>query len=103
MSNVVKMNTQYDLSTCEKEPIHLLGRVQSFGYLIAFNSDWGIIAASENVTELFNVPVDKMLGRNLEALFNKSEVNRIKTTFLSINSSDHSERLTNIDLFKTGP
>ncbi len=102
MSNVVKLNTQYDLSTCEKEPIHLLGRVQSFGYFIAFNSDWGIIAASENVTELFKVPVDKMLGRNLETLFDKTEVNRIKATFLGINGSNHSERLTNIDLFKTG-
>ncbi len=102
MSNVVNLNTQYDLNTCEREPIHLLGRVQSFGYLIAFNADWSITAVSENITDLFRTAADEMLGRNVESLFDKTLVNRIKTTFLNINSSDHSERVTELDLFNTG-
>ena len=102
MSNVTNLNTQYDLSTCEKEPIHLLGRVQSFGYLIAFNADWSITAASENITDLFRASAEEILGQNIEFLFTKTIVNRIKTTFLNINNTDHSERVTELDLLNTG-
>ncbi|MCB4438348.1 hypothetical protein LHL20_19125 [Alteromonas sp. McT4-15] len=33
---------------CDKEPIHLLGRIQSFGFLIALNREGIITHLSEN-------------------------------------------------------
>jgi len=37
-----------DLSNCDREPIHILGRVQSFGALVSVSSDWIINHASYN-------------------------------------------------------
>lgn len=101
MSNTAQINTEFDLSTCEKEPIHLLGRVQSFGYLIAFNSDWCVTAASKNVDDLLGSSANQLLGTSLETLFELSVVNKIKDAFFEIYSADYSQRLTEIDLFNS--
>ena len=37
-----------DLTTCDREPIHLLGAIQSFGFLLSVNADWIVVRASEN-------------------------------------------------------
>ena len=41
--------TPVDLTNCDREPIHLLGRVQSYGALVALSPDWVIQHASENL------------------------------------------------------
>ena len=35
-----------DLSNCDREPIHVLGKVQPFGFLIALTADWLVARAS---------------------------------------------------------
>ena len=37
-----------NLDTCASEPIHIPGRIQSFGALVALNSDWLIAHVSDN-------------------------------------------------------
>ncbi|MDB2408021.1 GAF domain-containing protein [Jannaschia sp.] len=51
-----------DLTSCDREPIHLLGHVQSFGCLIAVSVDWMVLHASENVAEMLGIPVTDLLG-----------------------------------------
>ena len=36
------------LTTCESEPIHLLGAIQSVGFLLSISADWLILRASAN-------------------------------------------------------
>ena len=44
-----------DLSNCDREPIHQLGRIQSFGALVAVNSDWFISQRSANLETLLGL------------------------------------------------
>lgn len=43
---------KYDLTECDREPIHQLGYIQPFGAMIAVNGDWNIAHASANVAEI---------------------------------------------------
>ena len=43
----------FDLTNCEQEPIHILGHIQSYGYLIAIQPDtYSIVHASDNIADL---------------------------------------------------
>jgi light-regulated signal transduction histidine kinase (bacteriophytochrome) len=45
-----------DLSNCDREPIHLLGAIQSFGFLSAVSTpDWFVQRVSSNVAEWLKV------------------------------------------------
>lgn len=52
-----------DLTNCDREPIHLLGKVQPFGFLIAVTQDWIISHVSQNVSDYLSVDPQEMLGR----------------------------------------
>lgn len=47
---------------CAREPIHLPGRVQSHGALIALSSDWRIRHVSANIETLLGRPPSEILG-----------------------------------------
>jgi light-regulated signal transduction histidine kinase (bacteriophytochrome) len=42
------MNEQVNLTNCDREPIHVPGSVQPFGFLLTLLSDFSICMASEN-------------------------------------------------------
>src|SRR3954449_2099112 len=59
-----------DLTNCDREPIHLIGAVQSFGFLLAVSStDWCVTRASRNVVEWLGVEATDLLGRPLDQIF----------------------------------
>ncbi|MBW8911486.1 MAG: hypothetical protein JF564_06295, partial [Sphingomonas sp.] len=47
---------QPDLTICDREPIHLLGAIQSFGFLLAVSADWLVSRASENLADHIGTP-----------------------------------------------
>ncbi|MFD2578365.1 hypothetical protein ACFSTD_06585 [Novosphingobium colocasiae] len=51
-----------DLTTCDLEPIHVIGRIQSFGWLLSFSSDWIINHASLNCSDLFGCDARELIG-----------------------------------------
>lgn len=55
------------LEECAREPIHLPGRVQPFGVLLAFDSSLNVAQCSANASELIGVPPEQLLGRPPEA------------------------------------
>ncbi|SDR70716.1 ATP-binding protein [Gramella sp. MAR_2010_147] len=58
-----------DLSSCEKEPIHIIGSTQSYGVVIACDKFTGrIIQIGENCKEFFNVPAEDLLGKELDVI-----------------------------------
>jgi light-regulated signal transduction histidine kinase (bacteriophytochrome)/CheY-like chemotaxis protein len=57
-----------DLSDCDREPIHQLGAIQPFGFLLAITPDWRIALASENVIAFLGVAADEIIGLPLQAL-----------------------------------
>ena len=57
-----------DLTDCDREPIHQLGRVQSYGALLALSTDWIVQHTSENLEAILGIPAEAALGRPLHEL-----------------------------------
>ena len=71
--------TAVDLTNCDREPIHLLGAVQPFGFLLAVSSTtWCVTRASRNVVEWLGVEAADLLGRPLDQIFTPDAVHTIR-------------------------
>ncbi|KAA6181842.1 GAF domain-containing protein [Thiohalocapsa marina] len=89
---------EINISNCEREPIHLLGRIQSFGLLLCFNADWTLTAASENVSDFFDASAQSLIGQPIERLFSESVKIKIRRAIVGLEHSDDSERLLNLEV-----
>ncbi|TVZ53326.1 ATP-binding protein [Dokdonia sp. Hel_I_53] len=69
-----------DLTNCDKEPIHILGYIQSHGMLIVFDkSSFEIERVSENVLNNFSRKRDDLLQSNLFDSLTIDEADEIKS------------------------
>jgi light-regulated signal transduction histidine kinase (bacteriophytochrome) len=89
---------QADLTICDREPIHLLGAVQSFGFLIAVSTDWLISRCSENLAEHLGMAWDDAIGRPLDAVISEQAVHDIRNRVSYLQGDDSVERLLRIRL-----
>jgi light-regulated signal transduction histidine kinase (bacteriophytochrome) len=55
------------LTACDREPIHILGAIQPFGFLLSVNSDWLVARASENVEQFIGIGHAAVVGQSAEA------------------------------------
>ncbi|MFH9605943.1 ATP-binding protein [Streptomyces sp. NPDC017448] len=63
------VNQEFDLSQCVREPIHLLGGVQSYGALIAARLDDAVVdTVSRNAADVLGRAAGELLGRPLTEL-----------------------------------
>jgi light-regulated signal transduction histidine kinase (bacteriophytochrome) len=74
------MNEQVNLTNCDREPIHIPGSVQPFGFLLALLSDYSICMASENVGDFLGTEVSALLQRPIEEVFSPEAIVAIRTT-----------------------
>ncbi|MFD2932969.1 ATP-binding protein [Spirosoma flavum] len=64
-----------DLTTCEREPIHILGHIQSHGYLIAIHPDThSIVHASDNIVDLVGVEAAQLLGQSIDTMLTGTDI-----------------------------
>ena len=71
--------TPVDLTNCDREPIHLPGSVQPFGFLLAVSSTtWCVARTSRNVVEWLGVEAADLLGRPLDQIFTPDAVHTIR-------------------------
>ncbi|GAA4225847.1 HWE histidine kinase domain-containing protein [Sagittula marina] len=91
-----------DLTNCDREPIHQLGRIQSYGALLAVSSDWLVQHASENLPDILGVAVDEALGRPLHELIVSDGFDRIRSSLRLVNALDTVTRLFGVALKATG-
>lgn len=89
---------QVDLTNCDREPIHQLGAVQNFGFLIAISADWMINHASENVKTHLGVSHDKILGGHLSEIFSADAIRLIRDNALALRAADSVQRLRDVRL-----
>jgi light-regulated signal transduction histidine kinase (bacteriophytochrome) len=60
-----------DLTNCDKEPIHIPGKIQSHGFLIAINKiDFTITYISENTSDYLSTPAKNLLNQPISVLSN---------------------------------
>nr|WP_047169831.1 HWE histidine kinase domain-containing protein [Sphingomonas sp. Y57] len=89
---------QPDLTACDREPIHLLGAVQSFGFLLAVSSDWLVSRASENLADHIGTAWDVALGQPLHAVVSPEAVHDIRNRIAYLQGEDSVERLLRVRL-----
>ena len=89
----------YDLSNCEREPIHRLGRIQSHGALLAFSSDWLVVAHSDNLHQFYSKAKKDLIGSGASELLLKETVSAITKAVKRLQHPDQVERILNTPLF----
>ncbi|AXA39541.1 HWE histidine kinase domain-containing protein [Rhizobium leguminosarum] len=87
-----------DLTNCDREPIHQLGSVQPFGFLLAVSSDWIVIRASANLAEFLGVTEANALGRPVISLISPEALHAIRNKLTTLRGSDVVERIFGIAL-----
>ncbi|MGO6703610.1 hybrid sensor histidine kinase/response regulator, partial [Rhizobium ruizarguesonis] len=82
-----------DLTNCDREPIHQLGSVQPFGFLLAVSSDWIVTRASANLAEFLGVAQADALGRPVISLITPEALHAIRNKLTTLRGSDVVERI----------
>ncbi len=59
---------QVDLTNCDREPIHIPGKIQPHGFLIAIDNNKDISHCSTNVSSLLGVQAEELLRRPISDL-----------------------------------
>ncbi|MGO7208055.1 hypothetical protein ACCT30_44450, partial [Rhizobium ruizarguesonis] len=73
-----------DLTNCDREPIHQLGSVQPFGFLLAVSSDWIVTRASANLAEFLGVAQADALGRPVISLITPEALHAIRNKLTTL-------------------
>lgn len=87
-----------DLTNCDREPIHQLGSVQPFGFLLAVSSDWIVTRASTNLVEFLGVAQTDAIGRPIVSLITPEALHTVRNKLTTLRSSDVVERIFGIAL-----
>src|SRR3954451_12458306 len=81
-----------DLTTCDREPIHIPGAIQPHGVLLALDDAHTVVTVSRNCQELLGPSVEETLGTPLDAVVGEE----ISTEILA--SAEHTQ---GVDMFVT--
>ena len=84
---------QVDLTNCDREPIHILGAIQSIGVLIAVSRQWIIERVSANIGEMLGVPTEAALGQPLRAVIDDDALHAIRNRTAMLTGGDAVERI----------
>ena len=63
-----------DLTTCDREPIHHIGAIQPFGFLVAVTADLVISRVSANAAEHLGRPTAELLGASLRDVIERDAI-----------------------------
>ena len=91
-----------DLTNCEREPIHLLGRIQDVGFLIAVSADWLIERVSANISRFVDRDPALLPGEPIVALLPQQTVHAVRGRLQILSSNSGTERLFAFDFFGDG-
>ena len=91
-----------DLTNCDREPIHIPGSIQSFGYLISVSSDWLITHLSINCEVLFARSSDDLLGSPLSSIIKAEPLHEVRNCLQPIGTLEAINRLFDFDLLQNG-
>lgn len=71
-----------DLDNCAKEPIHIIGKTQSFGALVVCDPlTFKVTQAGTNTLDHFSIPSEDLLGKPLSDLLGEEQEKKLKKTF----------------------
>ncbi|MBA2587829.1 MAG: GAF domain-containing protein, partial [Alphaproteobacteria bacterium] len=102
MTDTLLPGQKIDLTNCEREPIHVLGNIQPFGFLIAVTADWMIARASANLQAYAGLAPGAALGRPLIEIFSEKAVHAIRNRVTLLRGVDAVELLFSLSLTPGG-
>jgi len=82
-----------DLTNCDREPIHVLGQIQPFGFLIALGNDWLVARVSDNIATFTGRTPDELLGRPITGLVSDKALHAIRNRLAMLRGPHAVERL----------
>ncbi len=91
-----------DLTNCDREPIHLLGRIQPFGALVAVNADWMVAHYSENFDAMLGAGTEIAAGTPLATIFSPEAVGALRAALGEVRGPDAVERIFGVKLVPAG-
>ena len=92
------MNRHVDLTNCDREPIHLLGGVQPFGFMLALLSDFTVCMTSDNVATYLGVEPAEILRRPIQDVLSEDAIKAIRTRVDYLTGPDAVERMFAVPL-----
>jgi light-regulated signal transduction histidine kinase (bacteriophytochrome)/CheY-like chemotaxis protein len=101
--NSIAALTTFDLTDCDREPIHHIGSVQPIGFLIAVNDDWVISRFSANTAKHLDLPLKGLLGVSLAGILRTDAVHTIRNRLSILSGLDSVERAFAVQLRPNGP
>ncbi len=99
------MNTtdhDVDLTNCDREPIHLLGRIQPFGALVAVNADWIVAHYSENFDAMLGAGTEIAAGTPLTSILSPEAIGALRAALGEVRGPDAVERVFGMQLTPQG-
>ena len=92
-----------DLSSCDREPITRLDRVQTFGFLLALTNDWLVSRASENLSEFVPLTAEAVIGGHVDRIIGREALHEIRNRLAMLHPATGSERVYGLTLMPGGP
>lgn len=75
----VKYPDKVDLENCSKEPIHIIGKSQSYGVILVCDAlTLKITQTGTNTLTHFGIPHSEILGQPLKKLFGEDQINTLR-------------------------
>ncbi len=100
--NASQPTPEIDLSSCDREPIHILGAVQGFGFLIGVSPDWIVTRASDNVATWLGQGAAALLGLPLDAILDREAIHTLRGHLQTLRGPDAVDRVFGLRLVPGG-
>ncbi|AWN50372.1 HWE histidine kinase domain-containing protein [Methylobacterium sp. 17Sr1-1] len=100
--NATQPEPEVDLSSCDREPIHILGSVQQFGFLVGVSADWIVTRASDNVATWLGLTAEGILGLPLDSVLDREAIHAIRGQLQTLRSPDAVDRMFGLQLLPGG-
>ena len=89
---------RYDLSNCDREPIHQLGTIQPFGALLALTTDWNVAHRSANADAILQPKGSVAIGDRISDHFTAETLALLRQAAGEATESGTVQRLFGLDL-----
>ena len=92
-----------DISNCDREPIHVPGMIQPFGFLIALTSDWLVSRVSANIDQFIRLTPQDLLGYAISDIFCPDAIHTLRNRITLLRGGDAVERIFSLVLIDGCP
>ncbi|MDI1297307.1 MAG: hybrid sensor histidine kinase/response regulator, partial [bacterium] len=91
-----------DIGNCDREPIHVPGTIQPFGFLMALTADWLVSRVSANCADHIGLTPDALLGRPIADIFDGDAIHALRNRITLLRGPDSVERIFGLALIAGG-